>query len=574
MSRALSESLGWLRRQVLSYLMILALLLAGTWLFTEYHRAKTLSAERQAADAAVQQHEAAAARAQDSVALADRALAAKFAAVRRALDLAQQEQLAGERERDAHRAQHWPWAGLYGPVALAQSRLLDEQVAALQRATRAAQESLESAVALQDSAAALRRLEQEARNKRAEADRLRAQWRRLSASHPIEQRLPWTSVSADLDRLKNEVERLQQEAVGAEKRHGEIAAAAAQTLEVSHWLRARAALERAQAALHEARSRHTALTQALDQNRYQRLQGQLRGFLSDKAGFALIALLVLLGAILSRLAVKLLLYFVVAPFASRRPPVRLLGAYEPRAFARPVSPARSGRISGESLSVRLWEDEELLVRPEYLQSSSEHSGKRTVWLLNAALPFTSVLSGMYLLTRVRSSGGDTVVLSPAHDAFDELCMIELPAGAAFVCQPRSLAGVVQPRGQSLHVKRHWRMGTLHAWLTFQLRFLVFDGPCKLILKGRRGVRLEAAGGGRLINQAATLGFDASVPYSTVRTETFVPYWLGKDELFNDRFGGIDGSYVYEERPLGRRGNLLFGRGLEGLSEGVLKVFGI
>ena len=29
-----------------------------------------------------------------------------------------------------------------------------------------------------------------------------------------------------------------------------------------------------------------------------------------------------------------------------------------------------------------------------------------------------------------------------------------------------------------------------------------------------------------------------VPYGTVRTETFVPYWLGKEQLFNDRFGGI------------------------------------
>jgi hypothetical protein len=574
MSRALSESLGWLRRQVISYLAILALLLAGSWLFTEYHRAKALSAERQAADATVQQNEAAAARAQASVVLADRALAAKFAAVGRAHEMAQQEQLARERERDAHRAQHWPWPGLYGPAALAQSRLLDEQVAALQRATRAAQDSLEAAEALRDSAAALLRLEQEARGKRAEAERLRGQWRRLSALHPIEQRFPWASVWADLDRLKNEVERLQQEAVGAEKRHGEIAAAAARSREVYDGVRARAALERAQAGLQEARSRHSGLTQALDQNRYQRLQRQWRGFLSNKTGFALVALLILLGAILSRLAVKLLLYYVVAPFASRRPPVRLLGAYESLAFARPVPPARAGRISDESLSIRLGEADELLVRPEYLQSSSENSVKRTVWLLNAALPFTSVLSGMYLLTRVRSSAGDEVVLSPAHDAFDELCMIELPTGAAFVCQPRSLAAVVQPRGQGLHVTRHWRMGTVHAWLTFQLRFLVFDGPCKLILKGRRGVRMEAAGGGRLINQAATLGFDASVPYSTVRTETFVPYWLGKDELFNDRFGGIDGSYVYEERPLDRRGNVLLGRGLEGLSEGVLKVFGI
>ena len=108
----------------------------------------------------------------------------------------------------------------------------------------------------------------------------------------------------------------------------------------------------------------------------------------------------------------------------------------------------------------------------------------------------------------------------------------------------------------------------------QLRFLVFHGPCRLVLKGRRGVRMEPAGDGRLVNRAATLGFDACVLYSSRRTETFVPYWLGKEDLFNDRFGGVDGSYLYEERPLDRRGNAVVGRGLEGLAEGVLRVFGI
>lgn len=574
MSRALSESLGWLRRQVLSYLVIVALLLAGGWLLNEYRRGNLLSQDLREAGSAVRQHEAAAAQAQGSVALAERALAAQVDAARRARDLAQEALAAGERERDAHRAQHWPWAGLYGAEALARSRLLDEQAAALQRAARAAQQALEAAEALQDSTATLRRLDDEARTRRAEADRLRAQWHRVSAAHPIEQRLPWAAVGAELDRLKVEVERLQQEAAAAQRRHSEIAAAAARSPEVSRWLRARTALDGAEAALQQARSQQAALAQALERNGWRRLQLQLQRLLTDKSGVFVLALAILLAAIFSRLAVKLLLYYLVAPLASRRPPVRLLGAYESRAFARAACASGPGRISSESLTLHLDAGEELLVRPDYLQSSSERSGKRTALLLNPKLPVTSVLSGMYLLTRVRASEGDDLVLSPAQDAFDELCMIELPTGAAFVCQPRALAGVVQPQGQHVRVTRHWRIASLHAWLTFQLRFLVFHGPCRLVLKGRRGVRMEAAGGGRLIGQAATLGFDASVPWSNARCETFVPYWLGKDRLFNDRFGGIDGSYVYEERPLDRRGNLLVGRGLEGLSEAVLKLFGI
>lgn len=570
MSRALSESLGWLRRQALNYLVILSILLAGSWLLAEYARARALAAEHQAAATTARQHRDAAARAQARLALADQVLAAHLATVRQARDLAQQQLAAKEREREAHRAQHWPWAGLHGPEALLQSRLLDEEVNLLRRAVGAAQDRLDTAEAMRKSASALQRLEQQARSRRAEADRLRRQWHALSAANPIAQRLPWAAVGAELDRIKQQVERLQQEAVAAEQ----AIVAAARSRELAAWLQERTALAAAQAALQEAEARQAAVARALADNRYQRLQQALRGFVADKQRLFVLALGILVAALASRLLLKLLLYYAVAPWASRRRAVRLLGAFEGRAFVQPVSRGREGRLSAESLALRLAPHTELLVRPEYLQSSPEHAAKRTAWLLDPSLPLSSLLAGMYLLTRVRCDADDPIVLSPARDPFEEVCLVELPPGCALVCQPRSLAGVVRQRGEPTRVTRHWRIGSLHAWLTFQLRFLVFHGPCQLALKGRRGVRMEPAGGGRLIDQAATIGFDASVPCSSVRTETFVPYWLGKEGLFKDRFGGIDGSYLYEERPLDRRGNALVGRGLEGLADGVLKLFGI
>lgn len=570
MSRALSESLGWLKRQALSYLLILTILLAGSWLLTESLRARSLSAQLDATGAAEQQQRTMVAHAQERVALADRALLGQIAVLRSARDQAQQLLLAKQQEQASHRARHWPWAGLYGPEALVHSRLLDEQAAALRIVVRLAQERLDAAEAMRQSASTLGQLQEQARAKRAEADRLRQQWRRLSAAHPIAQQMPWAPVGAELDRLKEQVERLQQEAVQTER----AAAAAARSREVLDWLRERATLAAALSALREVQARRAELAQALDRNPYRRLLQQAQAVARDKQQVFLVAFLLLAGALLARLAVKLFFYYVVAPFASRRQPLRLADAYEPRAFAQAVSAGRGGRISDESITLHLAPQDELLMRPECLQSSSERAIKRTAWLLNAALPFSSVLSGMYLLTRVRSEADETIVLSPGQDPLAEVCLVDLPPGAALVCQPRSLAGVVQPRGGRTRITRHWRLGSLHAWLTLQLRFLVFHGPCQLVLTGRRGVRMEPAGGGRLINQAATLAFDASVPYSNVRTETFVPYWLGKEGLFNDRFGGIDGSYLYEERPLDRRGNALVGRGLEGLSEGVLKVFGI
>lgn len=570
MSRAFSGILRWLRRQALRYLAILAVLLAGAWLVGEYRRAAALEARAQEAQVRVRQAQAQAERAKEGATLAERALAAQRAVLQRARDEAAVALQARELERDAHRAQHWPWAGLHGAEALAQSRLLDEQVSALRQAQRLAQEQLDAAQALQRTADGLRQLQEQALAKRAEADRLRREWRRLSADHPLAQRFPWTAPARELDTLKERVEGLQQEAVRTEA----AIAAAVRSREVAQWLQQRAALHARQSALREAQAAHAALVQARQQSRYVRMESAVRAFLADKGRYFGIALAILVAAMASRLLVKLLLYYLVAPFASRRAPVRLSGPFEPRAFAQAGTRGRSGKVSAESIALRLGQGEELLVRPEFLQSTPEDAGKRTAWLFNPALPFTSLLAGLYLLTRVRAAPERELVLSAMEDPLDELCEIVLPEGAALVCQPRALAGVVQPRDAPLRVTRHWRLGSLHAWLTLQLRFLVFHGPGRLLVKGRRGVRMEPAGGGRLVRQAATLGFDASVPYSNARTETFVPYWLGKAELFSDRFGGIDGAYFYEERPLDRRGNAVVGRGLEGLADGVLRAFGI
>jgi len=111
-------------------------------------------------------------------------------------------------------------------------------------------------------------------------------------------------------------------------------------------------------------------------------------------------------------------------------------------------------------------------------------------------------------------------------------------------------------------------------LTFQLRHLVSHGPATLLVKGCRGTRLEQAGSGRSIDQSATIGFCAHLAYSVTRCETFPPYLFGNHSLFDDRFSGRPGFYVYEEVPdLGGKSGIA-GRGLEGVIDSVLKIFEI
>lgn len=289
-----------------------------------------------------------------------------------------------------------------------------------------------------------------------------------------------------------------------------------------------------------------------------------------------IALLVLLAVILTPVAIKALFYFVFAPLASRRPPICIFpgvsGEIAPQTEGMEGSPDQA-RFTSVSQRLTLAPDEELLIHPEYLQSSPRESKADTRLLLDWSLPLSSLASGMVALTRIRCGETATVVISPRRDALSEVGVLDLPEGSAVVFQPRSLVGVVYRRDAPLRITRHWRLASWHAWLTLQLRYLVFHGPAKLIVKGCRGARIEAARTGRRINQAGTMGFSANLMYSTTRCETFVPYLMGEQELLNDSFTGA-GFYVYEETPnFGRRTGLT-GRGLEGVFDSFLKAFGL
>jgi uncharacterized protein (AIM24 family) len=308
---------------------------------------------------------------------------------------------------------------------------------------------------------------------------------------------------------------------------------------------------------------------SVQQERLAREPGeQLRSAVARQVPAALWILAVVL---VTPVLLKAFLYFVFAPLAEALPPIRI----RPDERAPPLPPMAGSSVS---LAVDVGPDEELLVHPDFVQSSSRPARKQTQWLLNARLPLSSVAAGLYALTRIRTDGAEPtrVVVSSQNDPFGEVGLVELPAGAAMVVQPRSLAGVVKPTGIPVAITRHWRLGSPHAWLTLQLRYLVFHGPCRLVLKGCRGVRAEQPEPGqpRLINQSATLAFSANLEYRNTRCETFVSYLRGREALFNDLFAGGPGCFVYEEMPAPGYGAGRGGRGLAGLSDALLKVFGI
>lgn len=278
---------------------------------------------------------------------------------------------------------------------------------------------------------------------------------------------------------------------------------------------------------------------------------------------ALLALLIILG---SPYMIRLFCWFVLAPVAMRRASIELS---VPQGGGASIG---VGAASATTVALRVLPGEEILVRQDYLQTSSLSGTKQTQWFLDWKKPLTSFASGLVFLTRIRGDG-EIITISATRDGLAEVTLLALPVGASCVLQPRALAAVAQPIGHPVRVSSHWRLGSLNAWLTMQLRYLVFHGPARLVLKGGRGVRVEPAERGRVFGQDQLLGFSADLAYAVARSETFWPYFVGREPLLKDRVQAGDGVLIVEEAPLsvrlGKRS-----RGIEGLIDAGMKAFGM
>jgi hypothetical protein len=237
---------------------------------------------------------------------------------------------------------------------------------------------------------------------------------------------------------------------------------------------------------------------------------------------------------------KLAMYFVIAAWIVRGRPVRL---------AEDTSVLPSVGESRVAIEVALHRGERLWVKEKFLQASDEGLQRKTRYVLDWRIPFTCVATGLTELIEManttRSGAEDQrLTLSNQSDPHSELAIVTLADGASIVLRPSFLAGVVTGEGQRLKIRRRWQLFRWQAWVTLQLRFFEFVGPCRLIVAGSRGVRAEnladRTGPGlpaRRTNQDATIGFTPNLDYRPVRAETFWSYYRGMNPLFDDLFAG-------------------------------------
>jgi hypothetical protein len=424
--------------------------------------------------------------------------------------------------------------------------------------------ALQAAISGEDARQTLARLHAEHVSAYAALQHNLRQRRQLEAQHPVAARLPGSDAYAQLSHLEAEGQRLREVNLQAYQAWLAQRARTSDAARPAPFAIDGAALAGALAPVHAA----------ITAGETQLARNWIARWRAPVLDVAPTAALLVLSAILLPVAIKAFFYFVLAPIASRLPPLSIARELQVNGCSLPLPPLGESRISAVSQALQLKPGQRMLIHPEYLQSSPVGTHKRTQWLLDWRFPFTSLAAGMAALTRLESDVTASVTISASDDPLLEVAVVHLPAGSALVFQPRGLVGLICDSGQPLALSSHWRLGSLHAWLTLQLRFIVFRGPVTLIVRGCRGVRLERAGQGRSISQSATLGFTTDVLYSTMRSETFLPYLRSQQALLNDRFDGGNGVYLYEETPRHGKQPGKVGSWFEGFTDAILKVFGI
>lgn len=292
------------------------------------------------------------------------------------------------------------------------------------------------------------------------------------------------------------------------------------------------------------------------------MKNELR-LLAIKAGWILAAIIFI------PLLWKLVAYYIVAPMAQGAKPI-LLGSDIPGVGDIGVTPSHPAqRISLDAGEV-------LMTKVDYLQGSMGNFSKGTKWLIDWRYPFSSVAAGLYVLTRITNSGEEVgqITLSTQEDATEELAIVEIPEGKSLVFRPHYLVAVTHPLNRPPRIKSRWVFWKLHSWVNIQFRYLIVEGPVKLVFSAQRGIQVEGVlpdMPGRRVNSHLTAAFSPHLNYSPKRAETFVAYVWGKNALFDDFFQGS--GYVIQQQVTGGRKNPV-ARIWESVFGVVGKVFGI
>ncbi|PZU99275.1 MAG: hypothetical protein DCE90_01810 [Pseudanabaena sp.] len=220
-------------------------------------------------------------------------------------------------------------------------------------------------------------------------------------------------------------------------------------------------------------------------------------------------------------------FFGIAHFAERFAPIQL------------TDPVADGNIfyknAEKTVSIRVDLFNPLYMRMDSMNQYDRNLTKRTRLFWRWSAPFISYASGLVELTEFTTKStveGGTVVLSPKK-ASDYITEVQLQQHPGIVMRPAFITGI----SGDIQLKTRW-IWSFHSWLTGQHRYIIFYGTGKLYLEGNGGIyAMEVSPAKTSVESHLLIGFDSRLGYSTIRTETFWPYFRNKVSLIDNQLSG-------------------------------------
>ncbi|MGH9858264.1 MAG: hypothetical protein ACRD4B_10510, partial [Acidobacteriota bacterium] len=257
-------------------------------------------------------------------------------------------------------------------------------------------------------------------------------------------------------------------------------------------------------------------------------------------------------------------YFGIARLAKHAPPVRLQKSEVGRIDVYP---------SRKNLPVLLAGGEKLYTRMAWLHQYTPDARKRTRFLFDWKAPFISYAAGLAELTEVTAPmdiDSTQIVLSSAENPDTFLCEARLENHPGVVVYPSQVVAI----SGNLELDTRWTLWNLHSWVAGRLRYIIFSGTGRLYIKGMAGVDpVSVNEKGVRLSESILIAFESRLSFSTVRTETFWPYYRRLTPLFDYQFEG-GGIVLRQTAPDAKRMDSATVRVFDTLLNGIGKLLGL
>lgn len=238
----------------------------------------------------------------------------------------------------------------------------------------------------------------------------------------------------------------------------------------------------------------------------------------------------------------LLEYYAIAALIGKCKPFRFNSPFQNGAVSAPEN-------SATQLSFPLAPGEKVFTRSKWV-TQRENVSARTKFLWSWKSILVSLLADLVEMVEFTAEDAKTgrITFASPEDADDHVLRIDLADSSGIVLKPRCIIALTP----GIRLKTRWSFH-LHNLLSGRVRQIIFYGTGTLFITGYMNINHGVPGKETAcrIEDGLILGYDMSMRFSLVRTETFWHYFRGKASLFDFQVIGDGIIFTQAQVPSGR-----------------------